>query len=818
MELGMPGSSSPVVSSSQAIVPRLMKFSGVLLDTLGKPLSGPVDVTFTLYNTEAGGNPLWFETQSVQADNLGHYTALLGAMHADGLPVDLFTSGEVRWLGIQIGAEAEQQPRVLLVSVPYALKAGDAETLGGKPASAYVLSDAQSGSKSSSSTTSGAGTTKTTGSGKDRVARTTNTTPLTPVCSSVTSNSGGALNSIAMFSATCDVENSIMTRSGNNIGIGTASPTYSLDVTGPSNASVRLSGAGTHQLTIAGATSGRLGEDAAGFFFSSDTSGGAVRFLTNNGTLNEWMRVTSAGNVGIGTTTPAHKIDVFGDVSARTAMIVDNAGLNNGAVTPGITFGTTSGEGIASKRTAGGNQYGLDFYSNFANRMSITKAGLVGIGTTTPQYTLDVTGNIRALTALNVDGLGVNNGSLSSGLSFGAGSGEGVASKRTAGGNQYGLDFYTEYANRMSISQAGRVGIGTSTPYTTLHLRGDVPSGLGPTLLLMNGGAGGNAGASIDWDGYDPGISNLPSARIQSYDDGNFSSHLTFQTKVPGAATDALVEQVRISSHGSLIVDSSAENTGTLSDAASGGTGLEFGGSGSGEGIASCRTGTSCPTVGYSFTTGNVDGLDFFTNFHARMSIANNGDIYLSGCSWWANGNNQGSCPSDARLKTNIQPLPPVLDKLARLRPVHFNYRAAEYPQYHFPSVRMTGLIAQEVEKVFPELVSTDEQGYKALDSGPLRIMLLEGVQELKTRNDTLRRQVGEQQVQLQQARAKIENLSSQVRKLRQDQTEIAVLKARLDRLEAGGPATLRAQAAKGRQSSNTQVARALTPVRGHGR
>src|SRR5690348_5766686 len=151
VEPGSSQSSSPVAGSSQAVIPRLIKFSGALHDSLGKPLTGTVDVTFSLYSTEAGGDALWFETQSVQADELGHYTALLGAMHADGLPVELFTSGEVRWLGIQVGHEPEQQPRVLLVSVPYALKAGDAETLGGKPASAYMLSDSQ---KSSTSTTS----------------------------------------------------------------------------------------------------------------------------------------------------------------------------------------------------------------------------------------------------------------------------------------------------------------------------------------------------------------------------------------------------------------------------------------------------------------------------------------------------------------------------------------------------------------------------------------------------------------------------------------------------------------------------------------
>src|SRR5690349_21392441 len=142
------GQSQRVAGVSGAVVPRLMKFSGTVRDSAGKPLSGTVDVTFSLYSTESGGDALWFETQSVQADELGRYTALLGSMHADGLPIDLFTSGDVRWLGIQVGHEPEQQPRVLLVSVPYALKAGDAETLGGKPASAYVLSDSQSGTAS----------------------------------------------------------------------------------------------------------------------------------------------------------------------------------------------------------------------------------------------------------------------------------------------------------------------------------------------------------------------------------------------------------------------------------------------------------------------------------------------------------------------------------------------------------------------------------------------------------------------------------------------------------------------------------------------
>ena len=119
----------------------------------GKPITGVTDVTFALYTEEAGGVALWYETQTIETDALGRYTVLLGAMHAAGVPVELFTSGQARWLGVGVGnlPETAQGGRVLLVSVPYALKAQDAETLGGKPASAFMLAANCSGDVSSPS-------------------------------------------------------------------------------------------------------------------------------------------------------------------------------------------------------------------------------------------------------------------------------------------------------------------------------------------------------------------------------------------------------------------------------------------------------------------------------------------------------------------------------------------------------------------------------------------------------------------------------------------------------------------------------------------
>src|SRR6266700_1813866 len=139
------------VLSPQAIVPRFVKFSGTLVDMAGKPIVGVADVTFALYAEEGGGTALWYEAQTVETDALGRYTVLLGAMRANGVPVEMFTSGEARWLGVQVGKlpESAQGGRVLLVSVPYAVKALDAETLGGKPASAFMLAPDQTSGQTS---------------------------------------------------------------------------------------------------------------------------------------------------------------------------------------------------------------------------------------------------------------------------------------------------------------------------------------------------------------------------------------------------------------------------------------------------------------------------------------------------------------------------------------------------------------------------------------------------------------------------------------------------------------------------------------------
>jgi len=87
-------------------------------------------------------------------------------------------------------------------------------------------------------------------------------------------------------------------------------------------------------------------------------------------------------------------LSVQGGMSLQSGIKIDQGNTNNGTLGLGaIVFGAGQ-EGISSKRSAGGNQNGIDFYTRNTARLSITPSGHVGIGTSSPNSTLDVAGTI----------------------------------------------------------------------------------------------------------------------------------------------------------------------------------------------------------------------------------------------------------------------------------------------------------------------------------------------------------------------------------------------------------------------------------------
>jgi hypothetical protein len=86
--------------------------------------------------------------------------------------------------------------------------------------------------------------------------------------------------------------------------------------------------------------------------------------------------------------------------------------------------------------------------------------------------------------------------------------------------------------------------------------------------------------------------------------------------------------------------------------------------------------------------------------------------------------------PSDIRWKTNIAAYENALDKLMQISGVNFEWKNKESGHWKFPDGNQLGVIAQEVEKVIPELVKTNGEGYKLVDYTKLSVVLIEAVKE----------------------------------------------------------------------------------------
>ena len=86
--------------------------------------------------------------------------------------------------------------------------------------------------------------------------------------------------------------------------------------------------------------------------------------------------------------------------------------------------------------------------------------------------------------------------------------------------------------------------------------------------------------------------------------------------------------------------------------------------------------------------------------------------------------------PSDLRFKKDIEPIHNSLEKISQLNGVTYYYRYTEFKDLGFTDKEQVGVIAQEVEKVLPQLVFTDDKGYKAVDYSKLIPLLIEGIKE----------------------------------------------------------------------------------------
>jgi hypothetical protein len=179
----------------------------------------------------------------------------------------------------------------------------------------------------------------------------------------------------------------------------------------------------------------------------------------------ERFRITSAGDVGIGTTSPAVKLDVVGNIRTSLGVMVKGSGLTLAASQ--ITFDqlNTSVSRVMSWGPDTSTAGSLSFWTLSSNatvgaeRMRITSAGDVGIGTTTPGSKLDVLGAFRVRDGTNTIG------------QF-CGSSGGLVAGHIGTLTNVPIAFYTNSSGpRLTIDTSGNVGIGTASPGTTLDVQ-----------------------------------------------------------------------------------------------------------------------------------------------------------------------------------------------------------------------------------------------------------------------------------------------------------------------------------------------------------
>jgi hypothetical protein len=89
-------------------------------------------------------------------------------------------------------------------------------------------------------------------------------------------------------------------------------------------------------------------------------------------------------------------------------------------------------------------------------------------------------------------------------------------------------------------------------------------------------------------------------------------------------------------------------------------------------------------------------------------------------------------CCSDRRFKENIKPIVSALDKVTKLQGVTFTWNRKDYPRRFFTEEPQIGLIAQDVEKIIPEVVHADKDSFKTLEYDKLTAVLIEAVKEMK--------------------------------------------------------------------------------------
>jgi hypothetical protein len=495
--------------------------------------------------------------------------------------------------------------------------------------------------------------------------------------------------------------------------------------------------------TQAGSSFNITGNGIAGGTLSGNIVNAGTQFNLGGNSMISTPGGPSSLNLSVG-------IGAGGAANTGTSntLVGINAGQSNTTGGDNSFFGTEAGQ---SNTTGGGNSFfgshaGVNNTSGYDNTFFGVVAGFINKS-------------------------GVENSF------FGAGAGENnVSQNNSFFGSSAGQMNTTGFDNAFFGRQAGQhntTGLSNSFFGTFAGLNNTTEND--NTFIGLNAGASNGLTDATDQANFNTFVGSQAGVTISSSNANTTGSRNTFVGYNSGPGTPAPLNNAAAIGANAVVAESNALVLGSIN-------GLNGATSGVNVGIAT-------PTPGQTLTVNGSVGIwgtnraSFYTDQGATLRgylgqglagdlalIAKSSGDWLrlgannANISFWTNGDADvdsnpqmaltptglvafgvclaGPCSSDERLKTHIEPFAPVLDKLTQLQPVSYDWRADEHPEYHFGTERTQGLIAQDVEKVFPGMVATDERGYKAVNYSQLPLLLLQAVRELKADNDALRLEV----------------------------------------------------------------------------
>ena len=307
----------------------------------------------------------------------------------------------------------------------------------------------------------------------------TGTTPQDTYDSLIKVTDNGPLSGTAKYLSDGLGNDSALSLSTSAVGVGTISNSYT--AAGRGNLNIAGSGGAILGFQIGGAPKGYVFHDNTNLQLWNEVAGNLL-FGTN---AAERMRITSTGNVGIGTSSPITKFSVVDGTNSYAATF-DGAGG-----TSLVAIGTTGGGPSIAGYTAG--------FAASTNLLLNPDGGNVGIGTDAPTALLDVraagsaVGSIKLSSAVNTNGAAYVAQNAGGTSYFGRNSSTGGAFTGAAyatvvyGGGAYPMSFYTNDTEQMRITSAGNVGIGLTNPSQKLEVQN---AAAGAAIRASNSGGG----------------------------------------------------------------------------------------------------------------------------------------------------------------------------------------------------------------------------------------------------------------------------------------------------------------------------------------